>query len=155
VAHLIVMDYFFLPKVYLDDENKQGLGYGGDWVTKVTFFFSHGGHLALLPNDKFGSMEKMLQINPVPWCSVLSSRDAEEIHPLYMATRAITVEDPDGSYLRGVDALHWGRTNASAVEHYLNRDHPFLLLHSPSLYDSSEAARDKLKQLIMRAAIDP
>jgi len=148
VAHLIIMDYFYLPKIYLEAENKQGLGYGGDWVTKVTFFFSNGGHLALLPNDQFGSMERSLRENPVPWCCKLDVADTRVLHPLYMATDAIT----DGGFLVSVtDHLHRGRTNDTSLREYLDEEQPFLLFYSPDLYDSHEAARAKLRALMLAA----
>jgi hypothetical protein len=148
---LLIFDYFWSPDIYWKDGEKQGGGYGGDWVTKLTEFFSKSGSLALLPNDKVGMVRGMIEQMPIriPWVKLLTTEDANTFHPLYMATESITERHPDGDILTGVDDPgHLGRTNATATDQYLDQHHPFVLFYNQSVHANASFACTRLKSLI-------
>jgi hypothetical protein len=132
---LLIVDYFFVPKEYYG-RSKAGLGYGLDWVVKLTTFFAWGGGMALMPNDKHGSLRRDLQ-DP-EWCMKLTEEDATRVHPLFIATAAVTA--PCGRLIGVNDKNHKDRgANSEAIKQWLDKKHPFLLCYNSQYFDGQSA----------------
>jgi len=143
---LLIVDYYWLPRIYLDPREQVGLGYGGYWFAKVSRFFERGGCLALLPNDSSGMLDADAQqagANVDSDClnfGRLSKNDARQLHPLFTATEDITVPSDvwiEGELLGMVGSgKDKARTNPAAIRQWLNTDWPFYLLYNPRVWGS-------------------
>ena len=147
---IFLLDYFWLECGYYTSVQQLN-GYGARWFSDtLPLFFAHGGCIALLPNDRWGELEKMVQQRVSGsgadeiGVEYLDVSTADRVHSLYIATAWIT--DARTGFLRGVDDQN-ERNNDSAVRQYLNPAKPFLLAFNKSLLPTMEAALTELQSL--------
>jgi len=119
----VVLDYFWLPRVYYEARGVGCNGYGNLWISELVpaAFARYGpgkGNLKtiVLPVDKTGRMRQMLHdhgdgllehglsFELVPW------RDARALHPLVVATDSLEEEIDFGS-----NTSHWVDAEAPFV----------------------------------------
>lgn len=132
---LLIVDYFYIPSEYYGT-SKQGLGYGLNWITKFTSFFSWGGGMALMPNDKHGRLKD--DLGDTDWWFELTQEDAANVHPLFIATASITGEC--GRLIGVTDPQHVNRgANREAIKQWLDEEHPFLLCYNKLMFDEHAA----------------
>jgi hypothetical protein len=147
LATVFILDYFWAPPIYFAVGEHGPNGYGAGWFSvHLPTFFTHGGVVALLPNDVQGHVLRMHAGAPSSGLqvSLLSLADAGTYNPLYCATDFIT--DVDLKVLRGVPSSHGGsRTNDAAVRDYLDPMKPFILVHRIPLVDALEYLQSLLK----------
>ena len=150
---IFILDYFWLECGYYTSVQPLQLnGYGGRWFSDtLPLFFENGGCIALLPNDRWGELEKMVQQRVSGsgadeiGVEYLDVSTAERVHSLYIATASIT--DARTGFLRGVDDQN-ERNNDSAVRQYLNPSKPFLLVFNTILLPTVTAALSELESLL-------
>jgi hypothetical protein len=153
---LILVDYFWLPPSYYRNGEKQGLGYGGKWFSHhLPVFFAQGGGVVIFGNDHDGVLLALLQLSSTLEASsvLLTVEEARKIHPLYMATEAVTtISNDDGtSQLTGVYTEHAHKTNKYVTAEYLNVQHPFVLVYNPNMFSCAQAALTRLGNMMAQA----
>jgi hypothetical protein len=155
-----ILDHYWCPAEYFARRTTGPNGYGDKWFSEILpLFFAHGGILFLLPNDKDGLVRAMhskaMHSKAPPTCldiSLLTLTSAEMCHPLYVSTDTIT--DFDKGELRGVaksttmNTYGRNRTNALAVEAYLDPEYPFILVYNTTTFSTAEQACARLSALI-------
>jgi hypothetical protein len=133
-----ILDYFFLPRGYLEP-NKIGSGYGCEWFsTTLPAFFNYGGCVFFLPNDRSGRFLEMWHDHKDSTIEValLPMRQCTQ-HPLWEATRQIT---STSAWTTLVHQNLRSKTNNLALSTYLNVTNPFLVIFKLSQFSSLEAA---------------
>lgn len=133
-----MLDYYFLPREYLQPSNI-GNGYGCKWFSTILpAFFESGGSVFFLPNDVTGRFLEMRRDNKdsklavalLPMCRCSQ-------HPLFQVTHQITKTD---AWATQVHLNLRSKTNKLAVSMYLNTVAPFLVIFQRSQFRSLEMA---------------
>ena len=149
---IFLLDYFFLPSIYYKSGENIGDGYGGRWFSHLLpLFFQHGGHIAILPNDKWGLLEQMRRLRLCDGSSesvMLTTEDAGLYHPLFMATQVVT--SALGSLIGVADTHQSERNNGTQIDQYLDPQHPFCLVYSTSKITNEVEAKCKLQSLVTK-----
>ena len=128
------LDYFFLPDEYFRS-SRIGLGYGSSWFTTILpAFFQYGGSVFFLPNDKSGNLLRMRQdYNDAKLAVSLLSVGECWKHPLFQAT-TLLLQSPVWKKL--IHQRFQCKTNESALEHYLDKSNPFLVVFKRTQFAS-------------------
>jgi hypothetical protein len=148
---IFLLDYFYLPDIYLQLKQNIGDGYGTEWgLTILPNFFANGGNIAILPNDKWDRMRNLLNAPQITVYSIvtLSTADARLYHPLYAATDAIT--DSATGTLNGTGHCNTRRRNNDTQQRlYLHPETPFYVVYKSAFLSSNELALSYLEGLLL------
>ena len=133
-VEIFVLDYFWLQDVYLrEDSVRTTNGYGNAWTREqIPTFLSCGGRLAILPNDRWGNVGRMVQcdaslLRGLGIVAVLATTEqAYSVNPLWYATAAAARSPGWGAT---VPRDQQQRTNALSHREYLDSVHPFYLFY--------------------------
>ena len=142
-----ILDYFFLPREYLQP-SLIGSGYGCEWfTTTLPAFFKHGGCVFFLPNDKSGRFLEMWHDHKDSTIAValLPMRQCSQ-HPLFRATQQIT---KTRAWTTQVHPNLRCKNNELAVSTYLNRTSPFLVVFKRSQFSSLHMALSYVSRTCM------
>jgi hypothetical protein len=148
---IFLLDYFYLPDIYLQLKQNIGDGYGTEWgLTILPNFLANGGNIAILPNDKWDRMRHLLNAPQIPVYSIipLSNEEARLYHPLYAATAAIT--NTVTGVLTGTGHCDTRRRNNETQQRlYLNSETPFYVVYRTAFLSSSEKVLSYLRGLFV------
>jgi hypothetical protein len=131
---VIILDYFWLPKIYLSAPlSRAANGYGNRWVSNhIPAFFTNGGCLAFLPNDRFGKVREMIEEegedglrNNSILVRTLSVMETQTLHPLWRATELASSNII--SWSASVQRDCHQKVNAVAFREYLDQTTPFFV----------------------------
>ena len=142
---LIMVDYFFLTCTYLTGEE----GYGGRWLSHIIprFFTVGSGLIVILPNDKWGQVQRMLQgttefVEGTDY-ERITLQEAGKYHPLWCATELVKQTDWEK-----LPAHFQQKTNLVAAAEVLDEKNPFVVIWNRSAITSADHAKALLGRIV-------
>jgi hypothetical protein len=151
-AHVLMLDYQFLVRVYLLPRDGRELGYSNEWAKWIApGTIRHGPTLVLLlPNDVWKMVEALRQASEESnqEIEVLSTEltlaETQMYHPLWYAT-AVAHSSP--AWCTTVDPQWQKGSNLNALREYLNPTHPFIMMYDGEKFQDRNGALEYLQGL--------
>lgn len=123
-VRMVFLDYYFLVALYFRHD-----GYGNQWLSStLPYYFSHGGYVAILPNDAWGMVTNMIKRTPPVGFKhhFMNLNETFEYHPLWKATAL--AEDDEAWDASLQQDKH--KTNLTAYGNNLKHRQPFILFYT-------------------------